>query len=627
MKKIKYVSPVDRQKKYTLTLSDAQFKRLQELRKNRTDSKTPSPQEFKYLDMFVAKQYTEPSVLERMGRGLGDIGRSVQRKFAEIDLPPLDTLTRAAISGSPAGMISSIATPPASVPENQRLSGPELIQRQNEIEKQYRERRGPDPGIDFARGLGQFLGTVGTGPQSLLGQSTVAGVTAASLPDYKGDKTLLQRSVEGGIAGVSSLGGGKLLNEAGKLIAPKISDAGRKVIEQGIYPRLARIKRPVYKAVDALTSFGPIERMGQKLDINSIKKYNFAVYETILNNIKKTLPKQIDGEDIGTARIDDVGKYVKQQISDTYEQLKGINEIKFGASKTNKTQRDSFNQDVNNYNEKVKLWYDTNPTKTEVFKQFAPFINRLEKRFNEKVGGNIKDSVISGKEFVEFDKYLGKQADNFINKDRDVFEIIKSMQTILRTGVDADQKASTLLSNASSSFKAMSRVDATFPANVSRQGIFEPDEILQQDLIQNSPSIISPISRDVSKINIKTDKTPPDDLSPVSPIQIYAGGRLAKFAAGNPVGAGLVGTGGAGGAVAKTKPDSLLYQYLTSEPGPERKILRGALKYSGRYGGPLSALSTEQGLLSPFVGVRSRDMGLDPGVDYGKPYYTIDKSK
>ena len=221
MKKIKYVSPVDRQKKYTLTLSDAQFKRLQELRKNRTDAKTLSPQEFKYLDMFVAKQYTEPSVAERFVKGVTDIGQSVQRGFAKRDLPSLDTASRLAITGSPAGIISNIATPPSSVPKNQRLSGPELIQRQNEIEKQYQERRGPDAGIDFARGIGQVAGTFGTGPQSLLGQSTVAGVTAASLPDYKGDKTLLQRGFEGGIAGVSSLVGGKLLNETGKLLAPK----------------------------------------------------------------------------------------------------------------------------------------------------------------------------------------------------------------------------------------------------------------------------------------------------------------------------------------------------------------------------------------------------------------------
>lgn len=274
---------------------------------------------------------TDPQVIQRVVKSQLSVADTPQptggapgagERFVQGVKDPLYGMAQFAAHTAPdwledAGMaVTNLLDRTFGLEESMPVSPPELDARIAQQEADYQARRGPDAGFDWVRLGGNVAGTL---PAALAAPATVpgaigAGVVAGGMMPVTdgGDDYWTDKAIQGGTGAAGGLAGNLIGRGASRVIAPKVKEGVKALMDRGVTPTPGQILGGGAKAFEEkMTSvpiLGDVIKGGQA---RTIEQFNTAVYDDILRPLGVAAPKRV-----GRNAVVEVGDAISRGYDD-----------------------------------------------------------------------------------------------------------------------------------------------------------------------------------------------------------------------------------------------------------------------------------------------------------------------
>ena len=406
------------------------------------------------IDYVQSEHYApkEPSMMERLGRGISDGAIGLGQSLANAGFRP--------------EAVNSAFNPQIVIPEKDYTAG-SLNDTLANNEADYQSRRGPDAGIDWTRGVGNILGTaplmfVG-GVPTTLGRAATTGMgqgafTGATMPVTNGGDFASEKAKQIGIGTVTGGFASPAMTVLSKLVSGVGSRAVNSLAAQDIKMTLGQIIGPTASRIEEkFADYIPFVSGARQRAFDS---FNSAAYERVIKPLNDLGFNIKLGAEVGDAGVTEVA----EKVSGAYQKI--LPNLNFNPDNVLKKDLEDV---VNDYVS------DLAPDLQ------AKFRDELERRFFRKIGPNgmtgevYQDAASSLKKAI--DDYSGSLVDPEKKAlGRSLQEAYSAIQANLKRN---NPDYAPALKAVDRSFATLARIkDAAQSALASNEGKFTPAQLL-----------------------------------------------------------------------------------------------------------------------------------------------------
>ena len=409
---------------------------------------------FDFVPVPKAQPQAAPGMLERLTKGVSDIGQGVAQLAAH-----------AGMAASTSGGMPEFGGFAGDTGEQAPLATKADIDRAiTNLDADYEARRqaGGQTGTDWLRLAGNVAGTM---PMAALGPGAEAGAFArigamlgmgaaggAMMPTQGGDNFLAQKAQQAGLGAATGgvLGAGGEI--ASRIVAPAIAPAARRLLDAGVRLTPGQLLGGMAKGAEGrLTSIIPTASGAIR---RSIEDFNRVAYDKVLAKIGKAY----EGKTVGYDGI----KAVEKQISTEYNKI--LPHVEFKADK-------QFVDDLQNLRDMAS------EMPIDEARQFAAILkNRVVRRMGAQ-------GVMDGQTFKTVESELSQVSRDLHQSEvagqRDLGRAIDTVNGMLRENLERQNPAvAAKLRNINGAWAAFTRIRDAASNRGKSLGIFTPADLL-----------------------------------------------------------------------------------------------------------------------------------------------------